>query len=228
MIRQALKSVFAKTVPDSEFLRFLAYRPNFDAWKCETLKVAGFRQFDTREQLYEYINADIIGDDAIDYLEFGVFRGSSIKHWAKTHSHPDSQLIGFDTFTGLPEEWKDGGRVVSSGHFDTAGAIPSVPDDRVRFVKGLFQESLPGFLDAFHRHGRLVIHNDSDLYSATLYVLAQLDRFLEPGDILIFDEFYSVMHEYRAFHDYSQSFARTLVPVAATKEFVQVAFQFTG
>ncbi|MEJ2496910.1 MAG: TylF/MycF/NovP-related O-methyltransferase, partial [Sulfurovaceae bacterium] len=84
-------------------------------------------------------------------------------------------------------------RTVKKETFTTEGHMPSVNDDRVSFVKGLFQDSLPGFLKTFKPDKQLVIHNDSDLYSATLYVLTYMNNYLVPGTIIIFDEFYSVL-----------------------------------
>lgn len=46
------------------------------------------------------------------WLEFGVHTGGTITHtgnWKLTHCPKDSGLVhGFDTFTGLPEDWGPG------------------------------------------------------------------------------------------------------------------------
>ena len=39
------------------------------------------RALDTREQMYDCVHASFVNGSAIDYLEFGVFRGDSIRHW---------------------------------------------------------------------------------------------------------------------------------------------------
>ena len=57
------------------------------------------------------------------------------------------------------------------------------------------------FYSIFAPRSRLVIHNDSDLFSPTLYTLATLDPILQPGSILIFDEFANPLHEWCAFSD---------------------------
>src|SRR5262249_49731600 len=114
-----------------------------------------------------------------------------------------------------------------SGDFDVGGQIPRTNDNRVQFVKGLFQDTLPGFLEHFEPTNPLVIHNDSDLYSSTLYLLAKLDPFLEPGSILLFDEFWSSSHEFQAFYDYERSFRRKyrLLASVKTNPYVQLALE---
>src|SRR6266545_4942707 len=80
----------------------------------------------------------------IDYLEFGVYEGVSIRYFAERHRDPESRFVGFDTFSGLPENWREFG----PGHFDVNGRVPSIKDSRVSFVPGLFQDTLPTFLSA--------------------------------------------------------------------------------
>lgn len=66
-----------------------------------------------------------------------------------------------------------------------------------------------GFLRDFRPRSRLVIHNDADLYSSTLYALSTLDPLLRPRSTLILDEFANPLHEWRAFRDYITTFGRS-------------------
>src|SRR5262249_37190137 len=115
-----------------------------------------------RLELYEYVNREILKLAPIDYLEFGVFKGESIFNWMELNPDPASRFVGFDTFTGLPETWDRISSSRPSGDFDVGGQIPRTNDNRVQFVKGLFQDTLPGFLEHFEPTNPLVIHNDSD------------------------------------------------------------------
>jgi O-methyltransferase len=82
------------------------------------------------------------------------------------------------------------------------------------------------FLQEFSPRSRLVIHNDRDLFSSTLFTLATLDAILQRGSILIFDEFSNPLHEWRAFHDYSSAFRRTCKVLGAAGEYyTQVAME---
>jgi O-methyltransferase len=158
----------------------------------------------------------------IDYLEFGVHKGDSIVRWAELNRNPESRFFGFDSFEGLPEDYNPSYR---RGTFDTGSAEPRINDPRVSFVKGWFQRTLPGFVDGFTPRSRLVVHNDSDLYSSTLFVLTEMDRFLVPGTIIIFDEFSSPLHEFRAFHDYLSAYMRESKALAICGFATQAAFQ---
>ena len=107
---------------------------------------------------------------------------------------------------------------------------PITDDPRVGFVKGYFQDTLPGFLRDFAPENRLVIHCDADLYTATLFVLTSLDRIVAPGTVLIFDEFGSVCHEFKAFVEYTRCFRRCyeLRAVTTPPFYTQAAFEIIG
>src|SRR6516165_3744771 len=103
--------------------------------------------------------------------------------------------------------------------FDLGGEVPQIEGERVSLVKGWFQNTLPGFLNSFEPRSRLVIHNDSDLYSSTLFTLVSLHRFLVPETLIIFGEYSNAMHEFRAFADYRCAFLRSAHPVAMTSDY---------
>jgi hypothetical protein len=174
--------------------------------------------------LYRHVNSVTVGNIPIDYLEFGVYQGWSIQQWANLNTHPDSRFVGFDTFTGLPEDWNE---LRKAGAFNVNGNLPPATDARVSFVAGLFQHTLVDFLRNFHFRNQLIIHIDCDLYSSTLFCLATLDRHMPPGTVVMFDEFYDVLHEFAAYRDYSDSFMRTWQGLCYTPEYVQVALRLT-
>lgn len=216
--RDCASALYRRPVPLFETLNNHARLRRF-------IKAQQARSFDDRFALHAHVHDTYVQGKPIDYLEFGVFQGESFAYWLDINRDPQSRFYGFDTFTGLPTDWSSHFR---RGHFDVDGAAPTVDDPRGLFVKGLFQDTLPGFLKSFAAGGRqLVIHNDSDLYSSTLYVLASLDHLIAPGTILIFDEFASPMHEWRAWNDYSEAFMRRARLIGYTRPHaIQAAFLF--
>jgi len=185
-----------------------------------------FGYFKNRYQLYGDIQARILDTEPIDYLEFGVRNGDSIFKWATLNTNSNSRFIGFDSFEGLPEDWVSVTGTAPKGSFSVAGIVPATNDPRVRFIKGWFCNTLRPFLQDFRPRSRLVIHNDADLYSSTLYTLSTLDPFLRPSSILIFDEFANPLHEWRAFRDYITAFGRSGRVLGASGEYyTQVAIE---
>ncbi len=177
-------------------------------------------RFVQREELFRFVHEGFVRSEPIDYLEFGVMHGGSMRSWLEMNRHPDSRFFGFDTFTGLPEAW---GWVAPAGAFNCDGRPPDIDDQRVRFVTGLFQDTLPGFLKTFQPRSRVVIHHDADLYSATLYCLTMLHEMNAPGTLHFFDEFSSPLHEFRAIEDYCSSYRKKFRALGMTGNFAQQA-----
>ena len=180
--------------------------------------------FPDRSKQWRYIYNEILKDVPIDYLEFGVFMGDSIREWSVLSTSPDSRFWGFDTFTGLPEHWFKG---IGKSTFDMGGSIPHLQDIRVTLIKGLFQDTLDRFLRDYNRRNAIVVHIDADLYSSTLFALVNMHRYLRDGDIIMFDDFLDPLGEFRAFSDYCQAFRikpRIISAVKYGNLFDKVAF----
>ncbi len=126
-------------------------------------------------------------------LEFGVFSGRTINRLA---AQADQTIFGFDSFEGLPEDWRPD---VGKGSF--RAGLPPVASN-VELVVGWFDATLPSFLEA-HEGPASLIHIDCDLYSSTRTVFTACRDRIVPGTILVFDEFFNYVgwrnHEYRAF-----------------------------
>lgn len=185
--------------------------------------------FTHRFDLYKHLQSSVIADNPITYLEFGVYQGDSFRKWMELNQHPDSSFTGFDTFEGLPETWDmGGGQIRSKGSFDVNGRTPSCDDPRGSFIVGVFQATLLPFLASnWHPHKQIVVHMDADLYSSTLFCLAQLYQWLPAGTIIIFDELVNSIHEYRALIDWSHSHLVDFEVLGATHRFEQTAIRIT-
>ncbi len=154
------------------------------------------------------------------YLEFGVATGASFNWWMEQNQHPDSRFYGFDTFSGLPEDFGP----YKKGHFNS-GSIPAIRDHRGTFYEGLFQQTLPGFLKTFQNDHRKVIMMDADLYTATLYTLTSLAPYLKKGDIILFDEFSVPTHEFMAYLHFVQCYMIELKPIGVINNYYFTAFK---
>jgi len=172
-------------------------------------------------RLHEYI-FDKYVKQPIDYLEFGVYRGQSIR-WYLLKLAPESNLYGFDSFEGLPEEWISYGE---KGRFNCDGHIPDIAAPNLRFIKGWFEESLTPFLASTILNPRLVIHIDADLYSSTIYILRIMKDYLAPGTIVIFDEYWVVKDEFMALKDFISATGKKFEYLAITD--TRAAIRFTS
>lgn len=133
------------------------------------------------------------------FIEGGVGKGDSIR---KLASIVPGDIHGFDTFTGLPEDWS--GTEARRGKFSTGGSLPKVPAN-VHLHKGLFDETLPRLL-AQTEDNISFLHVDCDTYNATRSIFSQLKKRILPGTVIVFDEYFNYpnwrQHEFRAFQEY--------------------------
>ena len=175
-----------------------------------------------RYALFQYIIENKIKNIHINYLEFGVSDGETIKWWTQNITNPGSLLFGFDTFEGLPEDWG----VYKKGAFTNNGEIPNINDTRVKFYKGLFQETLSNFLVELNNSRKNIIMLDADLYSSTLYVLTTIAPYLKKDDIIVFDEFLAPQHEFLAYYNFCEAFPHIKLQLfAASNNYSFVGFQ---
>jgi hypothetical protein len=163
------------------------------------IKIRGFRataRFGNRYEAFR-LAGNLIGERKVLYLEFGVWKGDSIRFWSKLLTNPESLLHGFDSFEGLPDDWSSAYR---KGSFSVGGNIPDTSDPRVRFFKGWFKETLPRY--EIPEHEIMFVNCDADLYSSTKTVLDYIGPSLRAGDYLYFDEFHHADGERRAFDEF--------------------------
>lgn len=129
-------------------------------------------------QTFEYLAplATVSGN----VLEFGVRNAYSTRKLAELFK--DSNILGFDSFKGLPEDWG----TEKKGRYNIRGKIPHV--DGVFMVEGEFQDTLPAIVRDCNWKARL-INIDCDIYSSTKFVLDTLTPCIVPGTIIVFDEY---------------------------------------
>ena len=130
-------------------------------------------------------------------MEFGVDKGKTVNEIAKLFSN--RTVYGFDTFTGLPEDWI----IIPKGHFNHDGKLPEV-ESNVKLVKGLIQETLPHFISS-HSDNIALLHIDTELYSSAKTILTELQNQIQDTFIL-FDEYWNFpnwkQEEYKAFTEF--------------------------
>ncbi len=129
-------------------------------------------------------------------LEFGVWKGKSLGIIAKIF---DQTVYGFDSFQGLPEDWRS---EIPAGAF--ALKTPPRVSSNAELVIGWFNETLGPFL-AQHPGPIKFLHIDCDLYSSACEVLENCANRLRPGSIIVFDEYFNYPNwqegEFKAFQE---------------------------
>lgn len=154
------------------------------------------------------------GADAVgDYLEFGVFNGTSMicmYRALEAAGLRHVRLFGFDSFEGVPDdEEKHWARGMFSCDLETTREIltrEGVDLSRVILVKGFYQDTLTPELRARHAMRRAgVVMVDCDLYRSATECLAFAEPLLDDETVVCFDDWNPLaergMGEKRAFDE---------------------------
>ena len=134
-------------------------------------------------------------------LEFGVYAGHTISQ-LRNDLIKRYQLFGFDSWEGLPEDWTYTG----SKKGDLKCSQPYI--EGVKLYKGWFTDTIPEYKKIAEPFA--LLHCDADLYSSTITILYELNEYIMPGTIIVFDEWYynhkdiweNRQHEQKAFYEW--------------------------
>ncbi|MCF8077797.1 MAG: TylF/MycF family methyltransferase [Desulfobacterales bacterium] len=158
------------------------------------------RRFYAVDQVAEYlIGAQVIGD----YCEFGVYQGATFIYAYQTISphFNEMRFAAFDSFEGLPHpsgvdsyngytsHFYKGQFSFSHSQFVRNLKRKGVNLQRVITVQGWFNESLAIERSQIHGIDNIAVAwIDCDLYESTVPVLDYLTPRLNPGAVVIFDD----------------------------------------
>lgn len=161
----------------------------------------------------------IKGENIGDYLEFGVFNGSSIGSaylTAKDVGLESMKFFGFDSFEGLPVGTEDEHDILQKGFYrcpfeKTKECLTrrNVNPDEVIWVKGLYSDTLNDETIKEKGIGRIgIVFIDCDTYSSSKAVLDFLAPLIVEPAIFCFDDWklYDMdikgTGEYRSFNEF--------------------------
>jgi hypothetical protein len=132
------------------------------------------------------------------YLEFGCFTANTMRMAFDCFHHLfDWHYVAFDSFEGLPEIgeidkqviWEKGKLTMTEQDFVKVCRRHGIPPDRLTTVKGFFDVSLTEELkQRLLPRKAAVVYIDCDLYLSTVPVLRFIEDLLQPGTVIVFDD----------------------------------------
>ena len=158
------------------------------------------RRFYAIDQLAEFlVGADIPGD----YLEFGVYKGTTFIYAYKSLSYlfGDMRFIAFDSFEGLPQPTGIDSLLGYTSNFHEAEfkcdletfsenlKLAGIDMNRVISVKGWFDKALiPQKAKEYGVNKIAAAWIDCDLYESMVPVLKFITGHLSTGSVILFDD----------------------------------------
>jgi O-methyltransferase len=138
-----------------------------------------------------------------DYLEFGVYNGSSLSCAFKAHNQVGAQhvrLFGFDSFEGLPRDahlcdhglWRAGSFRMDERFARKFLTEEGVDWNRVTLVKGWFNETLTDvLLRSLSIRKASILMVDCDTYASTKTVLPFCAPLIDDHAAIFFDDWHA-------------------------------------
>jgi predicted O-methyltransferase YrrM len=134
--------------------------------------------------------AETVGSHKL-FLEFGVNKGYSARHFTEILSEYQIKLIGFDSFNGLVDSGF--GSYYTKGSASMEGEIvQNVKNNKDLLLEvGLIKDTLPNFLKKNSSKKIIFCHIDVDTYETTKFILSAIKPLLLKGSIILFDEIHN-------------------------------------
>jgi len=224
-LKQGIRTSLQKIGLDVTTCRRGGFPYDFDDGHVEIIKrvkpftmTSNERLFGLIESVRYIVKADIAGD----FVECGVYKGGSIMAIAlalirENCSHRNLYL--YDTFCGMteptevdvdfhgqhPTKWAEWA-IAPMAEVKAAVHSTGYPPERVHFVKGRVEDTLP----AHAPKAICLLRLDTDWYESTRHELVHLFPRLSPGGVLIADDYGQYRGSRKAVDEY---FSENGVPV---------------
>jgi O-methyltransferase len=200
---------------DMEVIRHLPFdeatRAEGRDWPAEAETMAGLRRLDNLQWcVTDVLRRGVPGD----LIETGAWRGGAtilMRAVLKAYGDPDRQVWVADSFQGLPkpdperwpadagdEHWTWEQLAVPIEEVRDNFARYGLLDERVRFLAGWFEDTLP----AAPIERLAVLRLDGDMYGSTMQALEALYPKLSPGGYVIVDDYGAIAQCKEAVTDY--------------------------
>jgi O-methyltransferase len=192
-------------------------RANGRDWPPEADTMIGLRRLDNLELcLRDVLRRDVPGD----LIETGVWRGGAVifmRGMLQAYGEPNRSVWVADSFRGLPKPephrtedvedalWAQPFLAVSLDQVKNNFRRYGLLDDRVHFLPGWFDDTLPTApVDRLS-----LIRLDGDLYDSTMVALRSLYPKLSVGGYVIVDDYHAVRGCKQAVDDFRAEFGIT-------------------
>lgn len=193
-------------------------------WPADAETMIGLKRMDN----LHYCIQQVIRDDVPgDFIETGVWRGGAcifMRAALEAYGDSERQVWVADSFGGLPKpdgryeqdmgdrHWKKSEVLgVSLDEVKANFSRYGLPDDRVRFLKGWFKDTLP----SAPVERLAILRVDGDMYSSTMDSLSNLYPKVSVGGYVIIDDYSDIETCRRAVDDFRrrQGIGAPLTPV---------------
>lgn len=184
-------------------------------WPAFAETMVGLKRLDVVQSCIEHVLADNVPGD---FIETGVWRGGTcifMRGVLWSYGIADRTVYVADSFEGLPPP------DVANYPQDAAMSLHDNPylavsvdqvqenfsryqllDDRVKFIKGFFKDTLPTLRDCTWA----VVRLDGDMYESTMDGLVNLYPRLSRGGYLLLDDYYHVPESAKAVDDFRKKY----------------------
>jgi hypothetical protein len=177
-------------------------------------------------------------------VEFGMNNGGSVFYFYK-HVPETIKIWGFDCFEGLPEKWGKADKGSMKGYGFPAllwneypeeqkklidevkmgKGFPDPPQNNIFIERGLFSTSMPRWIKNGVPDDIILIHFDADLYMSTRPILDSVCGQIRYKYYILFDDFYSANHEFKAWLEFEDLFGCKWKFVAITADGCQALLE---